>query len=187
MEIVLIILAFITCLAIFLFIVWFKNSSKKEVEPLSTKKSEISYLPLQKNNTQSLKSEDAEFVLNIQSISKLLDHIEFVVELKNNSDRYIKIEFQKVILIQGNEISYSGDYSYLDFMMGTNDLILKNTVLSGMSLIRNIKFEEFDYTTIKGDNQIIIDIIINDKLYNLSTTINDSEVAEIKVVKLVDM
>ena len=188
MEIVFIVLAVSTLLAFGYLFIWLKKSTKKEVEPLSSKKSEITYLPIQKvHRTNPVHLDQSDFVINIQSISRLLDHIEFVIELKNNSDRYIKIDFQKVTLIQGNGKIYNGDYSYLDFTMGTNDLILKNTVLSGMSLIRNIKFEEFDIQSIRSTDVIEVELFINEIKYKLSTNVNDSEVTEIKVVRIVDI
>jgi len=171
-------------------IFYFVRNYKKTITPiesLSSKKTEIKYIKIEKNNEKSYPTNDENYSLNIQSISQLLDHIEFVLEIKNNTDHFIKINIKKVTLIQANGSVHSGDYSYLDFMMGTNDLILKNTILSGMTLIRNIKFEQFDINTISVDDKIDLELEINDNLHCLSIDVNGSEVADIKVIRLSDV
>lgn len=159
---------------------FFKRGKKKEeVVNFETK---IHFQKIQKGE-ESI-PEKGEYFLDIATISKNKNEFEFVVNFENNTNNHIRLKILNIQLIHDGK-EFEGDSFIYEMKMGTNDAILKNTVIAQGTLLKNILFKGLDVNQISGDDYIIIELLINDQPYVLENSINGSTVDQIKIIEIV--
>ena len=159
---------------------FFKRGKKKEGnENLKTK---VYFQKIEKEDESII--DKGDYFLDIATIAKNKNEFEFVVNFENNTDKHIRIKILNIQLIHNGK-EYSGDSFIYELKMGTNDAILKNTVIAQGTLLKNILFKDLDLNQILGDDYIIIELLINDEPYVLENSINGSSVDQIKIVEII--
>lgn len=159
---------------------FFKRGKKKEEnENLKTK---VYFQKIEKEDESII--DKGDYFLDIATIAKNKNEFEFVVNFENNTDKHIRIKILNIQLIHNGK-EYSGDSFIYELKMGTNDAILKNTVIAQGTLLKNILFKDLDLNQILGDDYIIIELLINDEPYVLENSINGSSVDQIKIVEII--
>ena len=158
----------------------FKRGKKKEeVENLETK---IHFKKIDKEVEHV--TEKGEYFLDIVTITKNKNEFELVVNFENNTDKHIRIKILKIQLVH-NGTEFDGDSFIYEMKMGTNDAILKNTVIAQGTLLKNILFKDLDVNQISGNDYIIIELLINDEPHVLENSINGSTVDQIKIIEII--
>jgi hypothetical protein len=158
---------------------FFKRGKKKEEnENLKTK---VYFQKIEKEDESFI--EKGDYFLDIATIAKNKNEFEFVVNFENNTDKHIRIKILNIQLIHNGK-EYNGDSFIYELKMGTNDAILKNTVIAQGTLLKNILFKDLDLNQILGDDYIIIELLINDEPYVLENSINGSSVDQIKIITI---
>ncbi len=158
---------------------FFKKARKGEVkEKLETK---IHFQKIEKEVGTEMNNDD--FLIDIVTITKNNDEFEFVVNFENNSEKHIRIKILKIQFIHNGK-EFDGDSFIYEMNMGTNDAILKNTVIAQGTLLKNILFKDLNLAEIKGDDYLIIELLINDEPYVLENSISGSTVDQIKIITI---
>lgn len=160
-------------------IYWMTRKKKNEVE--TSYKTKISYLPIQKGEKNQ--TETKSFDLDIVSLTKNEEKFEVVVSFKNNLDRSVRINVKEIELLHHGK-AFTGDSTIYELNMGTNDAILKNTIISNGLLLKNILFNNIAPENVTKEDEIKIVFEENNLTYQLSQTINDSTVQEIKIIEM---
>lgn len=124
-----------------------------------------------------------DFEFNILSITQNEDEIDVVVVFQNNSPSHVRIEITQVVFLQfQNNFKIFGSSELNDLTMGTNDIILKNTILSGGKLVRNLKWNGFHQYAFDERDTIEITFKVQEDTYTISNTIQNSTLDEIKYI-----
>ncbi len=71
---------------------------------------------------------------------------------------------------------------YGELSMGTNDILLKNTILPDSQLIRNIYFFNTNLDQFHQNDALTIDLMINNQSYQLKRYLYQSDIQLIKIV-----
>lgn len=158
---------------------FFKRGKKKEDE--KSGKTKVSLHKIDKETEVINEMED--YVISIVSITKNQNEFEFVVDFKNYTNEHIRLKVLNIQLIHDGR-EFQGDSFIYEMNMGTNDAILKNTVIANGNLLKNILFRDLSLDQIIGDDYIIIELLINDEPSVLETSINNSVVDQIKVIQI---
>ena len=160
-------------------IFWKTRKKKNDVE--KSYKTKISYLPIQKS--EIVKQDVGAFELDIVSLTENQERFEVVVNFKNNQQKSVRIDVKEIELSHQGKV-YKGDSSIYELNMGTNDAILKNTIISNGNLLKNILFQDIKADNISEKDAIKIVFEENNLTYKLTQTINASSVTEIKVIEI---
>ena len=165
--------------------IYLKFQAKKKVvvtiQENEVKIPKVSYIPISKTEKGQINFQD-DFVFDISSITKRENELDILVTFQNNSGKHIRIEILKAVLTLNN-IEIIGDHQLKEMTMGTNDIILKNTILSGGNLIRNIYFPIKNNELYKSNDSLKIELLINNEPYTLENSFGKSTVDQIKVIE----
>lgn len=183
MNTIAIISAIIAIILIGLFILKFqsKKNIKNSILDNEIKTPKISYIPIKKNQIGKINYKD-DFSFDISTITQKDNQLDLLISFHNNSTKHVRIDIKKTVLnLNGHEII--GDHQLKEMTMGTNDIILKNTILSGGNLIRNIYFSNISTEDFFGKVFLKIDLLINGESHNLENSFENSTVNEVKVIQ----
>lgn len=158
-----------------------KNKSKVILQEVEVKAPKITYLPIKKEDS-NFKNSNQEFEFDISSVTKRNQELDILITFQNNSTKHVRIEIKKVTFNYQNN-DYNGDFDLKFMTMGTNDIILKNTILSGGNLIRNIYFTDNDFELINGNDFLTVELLINNEPFILTSAFNSSTAKEIKIIE----
>lgn len=132
--------------------------------------------PTQHPNTQDL-------LVDISTIIKRDNYYDFLLTFNSHLGKHIRIDIKEIKLFTTQfKNGLSGNFSFQDLTLGTNDYILKNTIIAGGNLIRNVHFKTNEIIDFNGNDTIIIELKINNEPYTIKTCINESTVKEIKII-----
>lgn len=159
----------------------FWKTSKKKNDVEKSYKTKISYLPILKK--EKVTPEKGDFELDIISLTENQEKFEVVVNFKNNLQNSVRIHVKQIEFLHQGKV-YNGDAAIYELNMGTNDAILKNTIISNGNLLKNILFQEIKAQHISESDVIKIVFEVNNLTYKLKQSISASSVAEIKVIKI---
>lgn len=171
-----------------LFIIGFiflKSQVKKNVEITiqenEIKSPKVTYIQISKTEKGKVNFQD-DYTFDISSITKRKNKLDILTTFQNNSSKHIRIEIIKTVLsLNGKEIV--GDHQLKEMTMGTNDIILKNTILSGGNLIRNIYFSDINSQEYNSTDTLKIELLINNAPYTLENSFGKSTVDKVKVIE----
>ena len=156
-----------------------KRGKKKEEKDLG--KTKISLHQIEKEIETNNEAED--YIINIVSITKKQNEFEFVVDFKNNTNQHIRLKILNIQLIHDGK-EFQGNSFIYEMNMGTNDALLKNTVIAQGNLLKNIMFRDLSLNQITGDDYMIIELLINEEPFVLETSINNSVVDQIRIIEI---
>lgn len=181
---VIIVAAIIGVLAVVMRYFKINNVQKETVSSYEIpKEPEFYFVPILKDVELIQNDQINDFSFDISSIIQDKDAQDILLTFSNNSTAHVRIEFIEILFVSHiYNKSFVGDSSYKDLTMGTNDIILKNTIISGGNLVRNIIFKTSEKFQFSGKDEIIIKLYINNIEYTLSQNINNSKVKEVKVI-----
>lgn len=158
----------------------FLKLGKKKESNVGTE-TKISFRSIQKEVESEVSADD--YFLDIVTITKNKNEFEFVLNFENNTDEYIRLKLINAQLIHdGRELI--GDFYRYEMNIGTNDAILKNTVVSKGNLLKNILFKDLILDNIVGNDYLIIELLINNVPCVLECSVNGSSVSEIKIIEI---
>lgn len=183
MNTIAIIIGFILILLLGFIYLKFQVKKKKviSIEENEIKAPKVSYISISKSEAGKINYQD-DFVFDISSITKRENELDILVNFRNNSEKHIRIEISKTILTLNNT-AIIGDHQLKEMTMGTNDIILKNTILSGGNLIRNIYFPIKNNELYKSEDTLKIELSINNEPFILENSFGKSTVDKIKVIE----
>lgn len=144
-----------------------------------TSKTKMDLIPINKFENginHTIKTYD----FDISTISFKNDEIETLVTFYNNSSKHIRLDIKEAYFTLEKK-KIEGDYKLRELTMGTNDILLKNTILSQQTLIRNIYFKNINPEDFTGNAQLTIRLTINDEEYILDQTINQSSIKNLQI------
>ena len=158
--------------------VLFSKEQPEEILP-TKRETKLDLIPIPKT-TQGGNDSSKSYDFDISTISFKSNEIETLVTLYNNSSKHIKLEILEAYFTLNNQ-RIEGDYKLRELNMGTNDILLKNTILSQQTLIRNIYFKGIDAEQFSGDSELTIRLIINQEEITLVKTINQSSIKNLQI------
>ena len=166
-------------------LIYLRQLKRKTVKTPQNIKTEsnsiITYVDIEKKS--NIKQNHSEtFSFDISTIILNDNTYDFLITLTNNLGKHVRIDIKEVIL-STNQTLYNGDFSFLDLTLGTNDYILKNTIIDNGNLIRNIHFKINEDISIKHDDYITIKLNVNNNPLILRKSINESSVKKVKIIK----
>lgn len=145
-------------------------------KPRTTK---VDFISISKTNEKT-SDEFKDFDFDISTISFKENEIETLVTLQNNSSKHIRIEILDAYFMLNNQ-RFQGDFKLRELTMGTNDILLKNTILSQQTLIRNIYFTNIQPEEFSGTAELTIQLLINEQAHTLIKNINQSTIKQLQI------
>lgn len=158
-----------------------KKKLKVTIQENEIKEPKVSYIAIKKSEVDN-RNDQQDFVFDISTITKRGNELDILVTFQNNSTKHIRIDIQKATLVLKDQ-EIIGDHQLKEMTMGTNDIILKNTILSTGNLIRNIYFTTTENIEFQSNDLLKIELLINNDFFVLENTIGNSTVDKVKVIE----
>lgn len=171
---------------VFLYI-YFRSLKKvknkmQPITPIETQERVETIKIIKNNPSQSQITND--LLVDISTIIKRDEYYDFLLTFDNYLGKHIRIALEEIKLITNqHQDGIIGDFSFQDLTLGTNDYILKNTIIDGGNLIRNVHFKTTENIIFNGDESIIIQLKVNNEPYEINTSVNASTVKEIRIIR----
>lgn len=163
-----------------------KLNKKKEnvLAEIEIKEPTSSFVALKdKENSPNVKNDADGFFFDIFSIVFKEKICDVMIIFENRSNQHIRIDIEKVTLYV-NKINQTlaGDFSLKELNMGTNDIILKNTILIDSDLVRNIYFENLKVEDFTAQDTITIELLINGQKAILKNSLAESSILKFEII-----
>lgn len=189
MFIIAIVFIVIVLFALLAYGYWYlsKLNKKKEnvLAEIEIKEPTSTFIALQdKENSPSVKNDADGFIFDIFSIVFKKDICDVMIIFENRSNQHIRIDIEKVTLhLKKSNRSLNGDFSLKELNMGTNDIILKNTILIDSHLVRNAYFENLKVEDFSAQDTLTIELLINGQKTILRNSLAESSIRKFEIVK----
>ena len=159
-----------------------KGQSTKIQQPAESK---VSFLSINKADVLEERSKNNSlFDFEISSITKKNNTLNILITIYNYSDKTIRIDLKEAIYESfSTKEQLKADVTfYGELSMGTNDILLKNTILPELQVIRNIYFFKTNLHQFHQNDTLTIDLMVNNQPYQLVKSIHQSKLESIKVI-----
>lgn len=134
-------------------------------------------------NPIQVKNDCDGFSFDIFSVVQKENVIDFMLVFENNSSQHIRIEIEKISLfVNSKHTHFEGDFKLNDLTMGTNDILLKNTVLRGGNLVRNTLFNNLSIDEFSSNDTIEIKLLINGNLHEIYNSLGESSFNKFEII-----
>ncbi len=172
------------------FVLWRKIRNIKSANETASEKEvnepKISYVPILQNEEKEIaETFNLFYDFEILSITQKGENLELLLNFVNHSNQTIRIDLQKAlyhsISLQKSVEADSTFYGELN--MGTNDILLKNTILPGANVIRNVYFFNLTLNDFNQNDSIEVNLVIENQLYKLKKFLHESKLDRIKVIE----
>ena len=179
--------AFLLIIVLVIFVIWRKINSKKSTDQLidEVEEPKLSFLSIDKDEFMNeVVENDSLFDFEISSITKKDDTLDILITIYNHSEKTVRIDLKEAIYSSfSTKKQLKADVTfYGELNMGTNDILLKNTILPELQVIRNIYFFKIDLNEFHQNDALTIDLLINNQPYQLTKYIHQSKLESIKVI-----
>ncbi|WP_413532925.1 hypothetical protein [Empedobacter brevis] len=179
---------FLLVILLILFIIY-KKLKKDQIEKTFLKEEEqkIEYLAIDKENDliQNSNQQFSEYQIKIDSVTKKKNTLEFLISVQNNSTKTARINIIEADFYSNfSQEKIKADVTfYGELGMGTNDILLKNTILPDSHVIRNIYFFDTDLDRFNQNDYLEIDIEINGEHYQFKIYFHQTTLQSIKYIQ----
>ena len=182
---------FLIIVLLIIFVIWRKIRSKSSTNQSDyasgVEETEIVYNEIIKaENLESIVEENNTFYeFEISSLTKNKDTLETLITIKNNSDKTARIDLKQAIYTSftSKDKLKADVIFYGELAMGTNDILLKNTILPELEVIRNVYFFHINLTEFHQNDSISIDLLINDEPFYFTKYLHQSNIQTIKIIE----
>ena len=173
------------CFPIFIYIYFRKLKQSRPTVPdviIKPIKQVVTFEKIEKENVL-IKDQSNQLLADISTIIKRDNIYDVLITFTNNLGKHIRIDLEEITLYYNNQNNQlNGNFTFLDLTLGTNDYILKNTIIDGGNLIRNVHFTSNETIIFKGGDVIAIKLKVNNEPYEINTSINESTITEVKII-----
>ena len=182
--------AILLLIILIVFAVWRKINSKNNKEQMvdvnDSKSPKESFVEIVKDEVLIDNSHELNsmYDFEISSVTKKENTLDILITIHNKSEKTVRID--------SKEATYSSYFTkkelkaaitfYEELNMGTNDILLKNTILPDSQLIRNIYFFNTNLDQFHQNDALTIDLMINNQSYQLKRYLYQSDIQLIKIV-----
>ena len=182
--------AILLLIILIVFAVWRKINSKNNKEQIvdvnDSKSPKESFIEIVKDEVLIDNSHELNMMYDfeISSVTKKENTLDILITIHNKSDKTVRIDLK--------EATYSSYFTkkglkaaitfYGELSMGTNDILLKNTILPDSQLIRNIYFFNTNLNQFHQNDALTIDLMINNQSYQFKKYLHQSDIQLIKVI-----
>ena len=179
---------FILLVLLVLFVIYKKLKTAQIEKPLlKEEEPKISFLKIEKNDDLIDDSNEqiSEFEVKIDSVTKKKNTLEFLISIQNNTEKTVRINIVEAdFYSNSSQKKIKADVTfYGELAMGTNDILLKNTILPDSHVIRNIYFFETDLIYFNQNDYLEIDIEINEKHHQFKNYFHQTTFESIKYIQ----
>ncbi len=175
-------------LIIIVFLIYKRLSSKKVIEKEEEiEEPNVSFVKvkksIQKKEIPVEKTISYDFL--ISSITKKDSTLELLISIQNYTDKTVRINLQKAIYFSNNlQQTFTADVTfYGELSMGTNDILLKNTILPDSHVIRNIYFFGHDFSIFEETDYVEIKLEVDQETYEFRQYLYESTLDSIKFIQ----
>ncbi|WP_334126432.1 hypothetical protein [Empedobacter brevis] len=121
----------------------------------------------------------------ILSMTKKDSNLELLISIQNYTDKTVRINLQKAIYFSNNlQQTFTADVTfYGELSMGTNDILLKNTILPDSHVIRNIYFLDHDFSIFEETDYVEIKLEVGQETYEFRQYLYESTLDSIKFIQ----
>lgn len=163
------------------------NSKKVIEKEAEIKKPNVSFIEvkksIQKKKMPIEKTISYDFL--ISSMTKKDSTLELLISIQNYTDKTVRINLQKAIYFSNNlQQTFTADVTfYGELSMGTNDILLKNTILPDSHVIRNIYFLDHDFSIFEETDYVEIKLEVDQETYEFRQYLYESTLDSIKFIQ----
>jgi len=175
-------------LIIVVFLIYKRLSSKKVIEKeAEIEEPNVSFIEvkksIQKKKMPIEKTISYDFL--ILSMTKKDSNLELLISIQNYTDKTVRINLQKAIYFSNNlQQTFTADVTfYGELSMGTNDILLKNTILPDSHVIRNIYFLDHDFSIFEETDYVEIKLEVGQETYEFRQYLYESTLDSIKFIQ----
>lgn len=178
---------FLLIVVLIVFVIWRKINARKTEEQFvdEIEEPKVSFLSIKKADVLEERSKNnLLFDFEISSITKKDDTLDILITIYNHSEKTVRIDLKEAIYssFSTKKLLKADVTFYGELNMGTNDILLKNTILPELQVIRNIYFFKIDLNEFHQNDVLTIDLLINNQPYQLTKYIHQSKLESIKVI-----
>lgn len=170
------------------FLIYKRLSSKRdELKKVELKEPKVSFIEIKKSiqKKENKKEINLPYHFLISSVTKRDNTIELLISIENYTDKTTRIDLKEAVYFSNKlQQAFKADVTfYGELSMGTNDILLKNTILPDSHVIRNIYF--FDHDLLIFDEMDYVEIVlkINQEVYTLRKYLYESNLDSIKFIQ----
>lgn len=178
---------FLLIVVLIVFVIWRKINARKTEEQFvdEVEEPKVSFLSIKKADVLEERSKNnLLFDFEISSMTKKNNTLDILITIYNHSDKTIRIDLKEAIYESfSTKEQLKADVTfYGELSMGTNDILLKNTILPELQVIRNIYFFKTNLHQFHQNDALTIDLMVNNQPYQLVKSIHQSKLESIKVI-----
>ena len=182
--------AILLLIILIVFAVWRKINSKNNKEQIvdvnDSKSPKESFMEIVKDEVLIDNSLELNMMYDfeISSVTKKENTLDILITIHNKSDKTVRIDLKEATysLYFTKKVLKAAITFYEELNMGTNDILLKNTILPDSQLIRNIYFFNTNLDQFHQNDALTIDLMINNQSYQLKRYLYQSDIQLIKIV-----
>ena len=163
-----------------------KKQKSKQVIVKRNDEQQISYSEIVDNLERQEVEKDlsSHYDFEISSITQNKAVLDILITFINHSDKTTRVD-----LVKMNYFSHATNQKmeadvtfYGELNMGTNDILLKNTILPHSTLIRNIFFFNSAIKTYSMQDFVEIEVKFNEELFVLKKYLYQADLEQVKIV-----
>ncbi|TGN27994.1 hypothetical protein [Empedobacter tilapiae] len=174
-------------LVLVFFLIYKRLNFRKNIEKKEIKEPNVSFINVKKSDCKEkvITEKNTPYDFLISSITKKDNTLELLVSIRNHTEKTIRINLLEAIYFSADlRQAFTADVTfYGELNMGTNDILLKNTILPNSHVIRNIYFFEHDFLVFDENDYVEIILEINQKKYKFKQTLLESNLDSIKFIQ----
>lgn len=170
------------------FLLYKKFNSKKVIEKkVEVKEPKVSFVEIKKSTQMKENGGESNLPYNflISSLTKRDNTLELLISIENHTEKTTRIDLKEAIYFSTElQHIYKADVTfYGELSMGTNDILLKNTILPDSHVIRNIYFFNHDFKIFDEMDYIEIKLEINQEFYTFKQFLHESNIKSVKFIQ----
>ena len=174
-------------LVLVFFLIYKRLNFRKNIEKKEIKEPNVSFINVKKSDYKEkvITEENTPYDFFISSITKKDNTLELLVSIRNHTEKTVRINLLETIYFSTDlRQVFTADITfYGELNMGTNDILLKNTILPNSHVIRNIYFFEHDFLVFDEKDYVEIILEVNQKKYKFKQTLLESNLDSIKFIQ----
>lgn len=162
------------------------NSKKTVVKNIEIEEPKVSFIAIDKSNEKKENFEHNALPYNfvISSITKKEKTLELLISIENHTHKTIRINLKEATYFSSTlQEKIKADVTfYGELNMGTNDILLKNTILPEAHVIRNIYFFDHNFSNFNEMDFVEITLEIHQQVIHLKQYLYESNLDSVKFV-----
>ena len=181
---------FLLLIVLIVFVIWRKVKSKNEtIQPTDVNEIDepkVTFSPIVKDEILSeLIENNSLYDFEISSVTKKQDTLDILISFINRSDKTVRIDLKQAVFSSkfSNQQLKADVTFYGELSMGTNDILLKNTILPDSQVIRNVYFFYTQLSQFHKNDALIIDVLINNELFQFTKYLSQSKLESVKIIE----